>query len=316
MRVRGARKGSRTSFQVTAVVALGLGVSVEAPPVWAFECARVPECDSEDSTCVEPDPPALTQAWNQRCVPFWIRTGDELFDRPGIDALVEASFARWSGLGVEGTDLEFRFAGRVDQGAEFDRDDPGRQRNVVLSASGLEAAEVFEKDPSVLALTITTFSASTGELFDADIVFNLASSRFGIANDVCDPRAADAPFDIENTLIHEVGHFIGFGHTPDVGATMFAVANPCEITKRSLSADDLAGLRSVYPRGLPTMTCHPPESYDVPGQVVPYRDQCGPVVRGGSGCRAGGQHPGGDEGGMLMFALTLGVLLGLRFLRV
>lgn len=245
-----------------AGILMALGLVLATPSrAHAFECTAVPDSN-------------LTQAWNQRCVPYWIRSGDGLFSGSEIEALVMSSFARWSSE-VAGTDFELVFAGYTSQGAGFDNREPNEQQNVVLSASGAEAAELFENNPRLLALTFTSFSTETGEIFDADIAFNREAANFAVVEEACLPQATDAPFDIENTLVHEVGHFVGFDHVTDPEATMFETAARCETEKRTLEADDIAAITTVYPPGGPTSTCRPPASYEGSnGDPSVFRDQC------------------------------------------
>ena len=53
--------------------------------------------------------------------------------------------------------------------------------------------------------------------------------------------------DLQNTLTHESGHFIGLAHSPVPGATMNATTQPGETLKRSLAPDDAAGVCAIYP---------------------------------------------------------------------
>jgi hypothetical protein len=70
---------------------------------------------------------------------------------------------------------------------------------------------------------------------------------------------ADCPFwtpcNVAQILTHEVGHAIGFGHSPDSGATMVATAR-FDGRCAGLAADDVVGVRFVYP-DLPTATPTP-----------------------------------------------------------
>lgn len=53
-------------------------------------------------------------------------------------------------------------------------------------------------------------------------------------------------YDLASTILHELGHAAGLGHSNEAGAVM----NPTlasGVAKRTLSVDDLAGLRAAYP---------------------------------------------------------------------
>ncbi|MEZ4649719.1 MAG: zinc-dependent metalloprotease [Candidatus Eisenbacteria bacterium] len=56
-------------------------------------------------------------------------------------------------------------------------------------------------------------------------------------------------FDLWGVTIHEMGHFIGLGHSALGSATMFASIAPCDSTKASLSTDDKRGARTLYRTG-------------------------------------------------------------------
>ena len=59
-------------------------------------------------------------------------------------------------------------------------------------------------------------------------------------------NAASNRFDLETTALHELGHSLGLGHSAVPTAVMFAYA-PVVGTKRVLEADDIAGIRALYP---------------------------------------------------------------------
>jgi uncharacterized protein (TIGR03382 family) len=61
--------------------------------------------------------------------------------------------------------------------------------------------------------------------------------------------------DLQNTVTHEVGHFLGFGHSEERTSTMYARASAGETRKRRLSADAAQSTCSVYPTGAPGYPC-------------------------------------------------------------
>lgn len=221
--------------------------------------------------------PALTQAWNQRCIPYYIDRRGTLIAGDAGKQLIAQSFRVWSGNAC--TDLEFVDAGETDLGASFDPKHPSQNQNVIVSIEDPNDLDAFPQD-GLLAITLTSYSVETGEIFDADILLNGVDFDFG---DVGDPRncmLGRMAYDLRNTLIHEMGHFIGFDHEVDRESTMFASAEKCEIKKRDLSDDDRLGLCTVYPKDQPTMTCAPPPGgYDSgAGCADEFRCQCGRAV--------------------------------------
>ncbi len=54
-------------------------------------------------------------------------------------------------------------------------------------------------------------------------------------------------FDVQNTMTHEAGHFLGFGHTPVAGATMNPTTVAGDLGKRTLHPDDVEAVCTVYP---------------------------------------------------------------------
>lgn len=254
-----------------ALCIVGLVVAATwSRPAIAFECTAVPNSD-----------PPITQVWNQRCLPFWINADSTFLLSDENEAAVLRSFGQWSN--PDCTDLTFNYVGATAQKAEFD---PARSdnRNVLMTVeTATEAAQVIGV-PDLLAITLTSFSVETGEIFDSDIILNLAEFNFErVANTAtCEAESNFTIFDLENTLVHEIGHFIGFDHVTEADATMFASAQACEILKRDLSADDLNGLCSVYPVDAPPQTCSPAADYGSGGFLTRFRDQCN---RPEEGCR-------------------------------
>ena len=61
--------------------------------------------------------------------------------------------------------------------------------------------------------------------------------------------AAANAFDVETVALHELGHILGLQHSSVNGSVMFAsVAS--NSTKQALTADDLDGIRQLYPAGV------------------------------------------------------------------
>lgn len=174
-------------------------------------------------------------------------------------------------------------------------------------------------DGTVIALTTTTFRADTGEILDADTeYFGWDGKSPAPATPLPGSSAASAPHggpwfftcipppdggvggvptcslygdascvatDVQNTMTHEAGHFLGLGHSQFSSATMFESSQIGDLAKRTLSPDDVQGICAIYPSGKSTTTCGHSASSS------------------GSGCSTAGEADG---------ALLLVALLALR----
>ncbi|MCB9653050.1 MAG: matrixin family metalloprotease [Deltaproteobacteria bacterium] len=232
----------------------------------AYECTPVKGSD-----------PPISQAWVNRCIPYWIYgSGPELEDT-AMDALVRESFEVWSNNLC--TDLEFLDAGPTTNPPGFDPSKPDEQTNLVAWFDDRTEVARYISSVGLLGATLTWHSTQTGEIFDADIILNGAYFRL---DDIADQTTCEETttrnraYDLRSTLVHEIGHFIGFDHDLNADSTMLATAEPCEIKKRDLTADNMLGLCTVYPAGKPTATCLPPaEGYDNgSGDPSVFRNQC------------------------------------------
>ncbi len=137
----------------------------------------------------------------------------------------------------------------------------------------------------IVALTSVLYDPNTGRIMDADIELNGwdgldAGTVIGVppshgwyftcvdpAGPPCARYGQDncAFMDLQNTVTHEAGHFIGLAHpcgnaglpsctsppptgeVPYAERTMSPTTTVGEVTKRSLSADDIAGVCAIYP---------------------------------------------------------------------
>jgi hypothetical protein len=151
-------------------------------------------------------------------------------------------------------------------------------------------------DKSAAAITTVFYNdrpgqPDDGEIIDADIEMNDINFTFTVITGGVPrvPRPGTSIADLENTLTHEMGHLQGLDHTckdsatspqarDDMGnvppacdmlnllsleerlkiteATMYNVATPGEIKKRSPEADDVNGICEAYP------TAQDPRVYD------------------------------------------------------
>ena len=116
------------------------------------------------------------------------------------------------------------------------------------------------------------FFFSNGVIADADILFNGGDFRFTTSNQ-------PGRFDIQTVATHELGHLIGLDHTGWAGATMFPFVDTTVELQRSISLDERAGIRHIYPNaGFARITGFVRRSSDetgVSGAHVVARDASG-----------------------------------------
>ena len=125
-----------------------------------------------------------------------------------------------------------------------------------ISVFGFEAEPELDR---VLGATTFVVDILTGEIVESDVFFN---SIFTWST-----AAAGEPgrFDLQSVAAHEIGHFVGLGHSalgetemrPEggrrvlgVGAVMFPISLGRGVTAdRTLQPDDIAGVSDLYPDG-------------------------------------------------------------------
>jgi hypothetical protein len=110
-----------------------------------------------------------------------------------------------------------------------------------------------------------TFDGS-GNTLEADLAINPLVTRFdAFGNQVASffsTDGADGSYDLESTFVHEIGHMLGLEHSGEIAASMQprqgtnGTYNLPNFTTRTLSSDDVAGIRAIYgPRsGLGSIT--------------------------------------------------------------
>src|SRR5262249_13252014 len=105
---------------------------------------------------------------------------------------------------------------------------------------------------SALSITVATYDA-TGAFVDADVIINgLPGLSFAVLDPSAPPLATEhivaEPSDFHVAATHHAGHYFGMAHAVDLpDDTMFPTSAQGETKKRTLSEDDAAGIRALYP---------------------------------------------------------------------
>lgn len=314
---------------VAVVIGLAAFTSVLATPadVVAF-CRMTTEGGAQvgGAACVERGEPF---EWETPCLSYAIDArGSVWMDLADITTAVDASFDAWMGADCDGSppNLIFkRVPNSTCKRAEFNT--TGNVNTIAFLdpwRDPCDGADDPGYDSRAFAVTIVWHNTSTGEILDADMMINdqLASVRnaggpYGNCPDTgCEP-GTPGEADLANIITHEAGHFIGIGHSDIEEATMFASAARTSVDKRTLAADDIAAVCTIYPPGNLDPACDPAPmgglqlNCETNAQGEPLACDGPGSTSSGGGCSACSTSGPGEA----PWGLVLGTLLGLIWLR-
>jgi len=99
----------------------------------------------------------------------------------------------------------------------------------------------FPSGSGIVAVTPMSFF-NGGIIIDADVLFNGRGFAFTT-------EGAPGRFDVQDVAVHELGHVLGLDHTGAAGASLYPYVDSSQLLHRSISIDDVHGLRDAYPSG-------------------------------------------------------------------
>lgn len=248
--------------------------------------SSAPYVRTKVDTGITNDPNAHCFYWNAGTVTFnQSAAGNAATPGQSEFDAVSAAWQSWRAIMTECGSLSLIEGPRVsDRTIGYDQENPGDNRNVILFRPDLCANVVPSGDAcrtekggcgnkydcwslgyskGTIALTTTTYDVDTGVLYDADVEFNAGSFLFTTVNS---PPCSTAPYstscvayDVQNTMTHEAGHFLGLDHTDNPGSTMNPTAPVGETSKRQIDTGSHDFVCEVYPKGKPAVDCVQPK---------------------------------------------------------
>ena len=170
---------------------------------------------------------------------------DASLDQMGEHAreAVQLGFGTWLGSGAKLPNLAFDST----KGASFGKE-PNGKSEVMYGPITLPGHE------NDLALTVTFSDPKTGEVVEADMIFN-SNHPYGLLPYQVAPGAMTPDdltmcaqkYDLQSIATHEAGHFFGLGEDYDAtSATMFYTTGRCETNKRVLQGTDETTMDALY----------------------------------------------------------------------
>lgn len=194
--------------------------------------------------------------WEQRSVSYTIDASVGRAVSRGNEATIDA-MGKWSGS-VGAPELEVSAEDALSpKSPSFDR-----KNGIFFMKKGYAPAG------RALAITVLTYDNESGNILDADVIFNgkyqfevlkpvvietgdtHISNTDGISHDADSEESQDAIYDLQHVIAHELGHSLGMND--ELGrrdALMYRYSAPNDASLRAPAADDIAGLAELYSKG-------------------------------------------------------------------
>lgn len=241
--------------------------------------------------------------WKSQCLSYSVVDRERdmpVFDDPEVfdvrDA-IDSSFATWAEVECDNGPLPIQ----LRQTVPLSKCDDPQHHSGGLNANSIAFVEDWNDrglPEDAYGVTLVWHDPKTGEIVDADMQLNETAGTF----DFCESSCSGDGVDLQNVVTHEVGHFLGLGHSDEVNASMYGESTRGEIRKGFLNDDDVEGICAIY-GGRDAASCKQSDFAPRNG----WTPKCGNTDEGCSVSRVG-------SGGSQLAAgfMLLGLLLALR----
>jgi len=196
----------------------------------------------ESGACVKRGVPTF---WRERTLSYSFQSelGSSDMSAARVQDVFRRAFAAWHRTECDGE--PFVVTASVSDATEKTASHVlGRDNVNAIMFQTARRWEELDYDPVAFALTTSWYEPDTGEIFGSDMELNEGRGPYTECPDEgCDATARLT--DLANVVTHEAGHFLGLSHSGDFDATMFYRAEPGQVDKRELGADDLRGLCEI-----------------------------------------------------------------------
>lgn len=160
--------------------------------------------------------------------------GSDNIDDSSVETALESAIASWN----EATGTTAQLVENTSPSQKA-RTDWSSSSIHLLWFDETNSSGYFPPGSGTVAITPIWFFGN-GTVSDADVLFNGKGFQFTT-------KGGPNAFDVGDVATHELGHLLGLDHSGVAGASMYPYVDPSVILHRSVSLDDVHGLRAAYP---------------------------------------------------------------------
>jgi len=233
------------------LIAVLFAASLHAIAWNASAFCRTTTCNELEENCVTDQMGCMTAGhplfWRGRCMSFGVDQRGS--PKRGISfeaalASITQAYVPWTTAdcgGGQTPSLEIFQAPKpiACDHQEYNSDDGNSNAWIFYDAD-------WPHDSIQLALTTLSF-AESGEIYDVDVEINTADHDIAL-----EPLTGQDDF--LSVCTHEAGHFFGLAHSRVPGSTMENQLS-ADTSMRTLEADDISGICTIYPPGREAPAC-------------------------------------------------------------